>query len=113
MVPAKQLHDEIDERLLRGKELLDRTISDEAGLQDCRAAYNTWTEYNEALLRRSFDSIEFAEEYSRRPGIGVYGGAPDPLSVRWDELRGDIAGKTRRLSSIQERLPLYRLHRTP
>lgn len=110
MVSADQLHEEIDKRLVRGQELIDRSDGDENALKERQQEYYTWTEYNEALLRRSFDTAELAEEYAGRIAFGFIGGAPDPLSVRWRKLHDDFEGKMRRLRSLQERLPLYDLH---
>src|SRR5262249_35828257 len=81
---------------------------DEDALKERRQEYYTWTEYNEALLRRSFDIAEPADEYAWRPGI-AFGGAP-PLPVQWAELHDDIKGKMRRLRSLQGRLPLFSRH---
>ncbi|MGH3381646.1 MAG: hypothetical protein ACRDS0_25055 [Pseudonocardiaceae bacterium] len=75
MVPADQLHEEINQRLACGQELIDRATGDESALKDHRQEYYTWTEYNEALLRRSFDISEPADEYTRGIGIGFIGGA--------------------------------------
>ncbi len=55
MVSADQLQEEINERLARGQNLIDRSTGDENALKERRQDYYTWTEYNEALLRRSFD----------------------------------------------------------
>jgi hypothetical protein len=55
MVSADQLQEEINERLARGQDLIDRSTGDENALKERRQDYYTWTEYNEALLRRSFD----------------------------------------------------------
>lgn len=55
MVSADQLHEEINERLTRGQDLIDRSTGNENALKERRQEYYTWTEYNEALLRRSFD----------------------------------------------------------
>jgi Predicted nucleotide-binding protein containing TIR-like domain len=111
MVPAEQLRSEIDERLARGQELQEVPIDSEDFLRERRRAYSTWSEYNEALVRRSFDLPEPAEEYARRaPFIGGFGGAADPLADRWNELRNDISGKIRRLESLRERIPLFQMH---
>ncbi|NRQ36299.1 nucleotide-binding protein [Nonomuraea sp. NN258] len=110
MVPADQLREEISERLTCGQELIDGATGDEDALKERRQEYYTWTEYNKALLRRSFDITDPADEYAREPGFAVFGGAPDPLPVRWKHLHDDIEGKLRRLRSLQERLPLFRYH---
>lgn len=110
MVPAGQLRGEIEDRLSAGQALIDKPGESEEELKERRQDYYTWTEYNEALLRRSFDSAEPADKYASVAAFVAFGGAPDPLPVRWRELRNDINGKVRRLRSIQERLPLYHVH---
>jgi hypothetical protein len=111
-VPADQLRGELDDRLTRGQELIDRPTGDERTLRERRQEYYTWTEYNEALIRRSFDTVELAEEYSHQLLFGAVGGASDPLPARWQELKDDIVSKMRRLRSLQERLPLFNYHGT-
>ena len=110
MVPADQLHREIEERIAGGEELKQRLIDNEAALTAQRHDYYTWSEYNEALLLRSFHLPGLAEEYKGRLGFAAFGGAPESLSVRSQRLQDDIAGKIRRLRSIQERLELFRMH---
>jgi hypothetical protein len=108
-VPVDQLREEINERLAHGQELINGSSGDEEALKDRRHEYYTWTEYNEALLRRSFDNAEPAEDYIGGIGIAFIGGARDPLPIRWKELHDDITEKLRRLRSLQERLPLFAL----
>lgn len=110
MVPAEQLSREIDERLVKGQSLLDEPVASEANLVERRQDYYTWSEYNEALLRRSFDLAKPAETYARLPGISVATGISQPLERRWGNLRDDISGKMRRLRSVQEQLRLYEIH---
>lgn len=108
MVPGAQLSGEIDDRLALGQELLDRPIEMvEEVLRGLKQEFYTWDEYNEALLRRSFDLPGPAEEY--RGLVFAFGGTPD-LPTRWRELHDDIQTKMRRLKSIQGRLGLYREH---
>lgn len=111
MVPAKQIHKEIDERLAAGQTLTDRPVSNESLLTQLRNDFATWTEYNVALLRRSFDQVGPAEQYwHNAPRVFSIGGAPEPLNVRLEETRAKIRDRMRRLSSLQERLPLFLLH---
>lgn len=109
MVPASQLGEEIEERLALGQALIDESDGDESVLKERRQEYYNWTEYNEALIRRSFDSAKLAEEYSSWIGI-AFGGPPEPLGVQWSELHDDIRGKLRRLQSLKDRLSLYEPH---
>jgi hypothetical protein len=44
MVSADQLREEIDERLTRGQDLIDRSTGDEGALKERRQEYYTWTE---------------------------------------------------------------------
>jgi len=110
LVPAEQLSGEIDERLALGQDLVARCSGDVAALKERQHEYYTWDEYNETLLRRSFDQPEPAEEYARSLHVGFFGGAPDPLPVQWQELSDDVSSKTRRLESMRGRLNLYDLH---
>jgi hypothetical protein len=105
-VPADQLRRELDERLDRGRQLIEASTGDERQLEECRQLYLTWTEYNETLLQRSFDGPEPAGEYAQGPGSAVANG-PEPLALKWAALREEITVSSRRLYSIKERLPLY------
>lgn len=107
MVAAEQLHDEISERLTKGQELLDRSVTTEDGYNSLRESYYTWTEYNEALLRRSFDTSGPAQEYR---GVSIAFGGVKSLATRLKEKKEDISRDMRRLRSLQERLPLFVLH---
>ena len=109
IVPADQLRQEIDERLVIGQQFIDKPTGDEEALNECRQEYYTWTEYNEALLRRSFDTAELAEDYQGRVAF-AFVGPRDLLPARWKELHDNIAGKMRRLRSLRDRLSLYSVH---
>jgi predicted nucleotide-binding protein len=108
MVSAEQLNAELTDRLAQGQELLDQPINDEASLEAGRDAYQTWLEYNEALLRRSFDSPKLATDYAWSPGIGV--GSDVPLATRRRFLTQDISENMRRLGSLKDRLGLLHIH---
>lgn len=83
LVPREQLRREINERLELGREILERAISNESELQGAKDEYYSWTEYNLALLRRSFHVLGPSEEYTGSgPGVFFVGGPPDPLPVR-------------------------------
>jgi predicted nucleotide-binding protein len=107
MVPADQLHGEIEDRLRLGQELIERPVPDEAALKECKSDYYTWSEYNVALLRRSFDAEGPADEYTSWL-IAV--GPPDAFHERVKELHEDIESKMRRLRSLMERLSLFSVH---
>ncbi|MEV6831218.1 nucleotide-binding protein [Amycolatopsis sp. NPDC051102] len=108
MVPVDQLRAEIDERIKRGHELIEQLIGDDDELKARRSAFNTWSEYNKALLLRSFDSASLSEEYGNRLGVRAVAGRRD-LEARKQTLIDDITAKIRRLNSIKERLELFPL----
>lgn len=108
LVPREQLRGEIDERLELGHEIIKRAISSETELRGAKDAYYSWSEYNVALLRRSFQVLGPSEEYAESgPGVFFVGGPPDPLSVKVNELHRDVHQKLRRLESLQGRLVLF------
>lgn len=105
-VPREQLEAEIDERVASGEALLRMPVRSEAELGEARSAYYTWSEYNETLLRRSFDRTGPAEEYhGSRFGFAAAG---LPLETMAAHLRRDIDAKLRRLGSQRTRLSLYK-----
>lgn len=108
MVSAEQLAAEIDERLTLGQELIDQPVGDFGALTKRKDDYHTWSEYNATLLTASFDSAQPAKEYEGYTGSRSM--VDTPLGRRWEWLHRDISNSMRRLHSLQERLPLYRLH---
>jgi predicted nucleotide-binding protein len=104
-VPSDALAAQLDDRILRGREIADRAIHTEADLQSARHEYYTWTEYNETLLQRSFTTAQPADDY-RGVAFAVGGGAASLAhEVEW--FRNDVREKIRRLTSVREQLPLY------
>ena len=103
LVPVEQLRAEIRERVTLGQKLrLDmpgpRDNSDDywPRYREWINRYRNWIEYNEALLRRSFDMTAPAEEYTERTR---YSQAPDSIdeNIRW-------------MRSLVERIHLFQLH---
>jgi predicted nucleotide-binding protein len=102
----------LSERILLGKALIQSTaspgISNEAALENIRAKFNIWTEYNEELLRSLFTHPErVLLKYIGGPSMGFFAGAPDPLHVRAKELGERIQTRIHRLESVIERLELF------
>jgi predicted nucleotide-binding protein len=104
--------EKLSARIHLGKGLQQATgvpgISNEAALDELRAKYNTWHEYNQDLLRSIFTHSErIVNEYVGGTTFGFLGGQPDPLHVRASELGDRILTRVRRLESIAERLELF------
>jgi len=107
MVSAKHLESQIDDRLRRGQEFLDLPVDDLESLEARQRDYYTWNEYNETLLKSSFDSPQPANAYRNMSGAWP---SDRPLPQRLEWLRRDFSGQMRRLGSIKEQLGLYQLH---
>ena len=103
-VARDALGSQLDDRIRRGNELLEREINSEDGLQSAQNDYYTWDEYNETLLQRSFTTSKPADDYR---GVGFGFGGSDLLSKQIEELHDDVQRKIRRLASLKEQLPLF------
>jgi hypothetical protein len=104
-VARDELGWQLEDRILRGKELLEREINSEDDLQSARNDYYTWDEYNETLLQRSFTTSKPADNY--RGVVIAFGGGDELLSSKIEYFHDDVQHKIRRLVSLNEQLPLY------
>lgn len=95
---------EIESRIEEGKHLLTRAVTTSTELRLAEAAENAWGEYNLELLRRLFDSDEFAESYARFYGMAF------PINPTLNDhrrmFRERIEDKVSRLQGILAKLPL-------
>src|ERR1700693_1645015 len=107
-LPRNEAASRIIDRIDKGKELKERPINDADALKAVKAAYWTWTEYNEEMLRQMFTTPKMAEEYSGFFGAMAIGGERS-LQEDVRELHGWIDDRIRTLSSIRERLELVQL----
>ncbi len=96
---------QLDDRILRGKELLEREIDSGDDLQSARNDYYTWDEYNETLLQRSFTTSKPADDY--RGIVFAFGGGNELLFKQIEDFHDDVQHKLRRLASLREQLPLF------
>ena len=100
---AQDARDKIEMRISEGKQLLAVPISDNATLEHTNAGYDTWDEYNLALLERLFTTNKLVQEY--RGVRQVVFNPPFPKAVQ--RLKEHIQDSIRRLESIRDRLDLY------
>jgi len=94
-------------RIKEGEAIRQRRITDVGVFQQLKADQQTWSDYNEQLLRRLFTTNELRDQYSRRtPAPTMYTSTPP-----WDLLaRRELEKLEMRLGtlrSIVERLELY------
>jgi predicted nucleotide-binding protein len=106
----EQVAAELDDRMAKGRELLERPIRVDKDVDSLRGAYYTWDDYNHELLRKRFTSSAIADQYRRSVGAFVVGA--QSLAQNLKETHDDIRYKQRQLESIKERLPLYDEPRT-
>lgn len=105
VVPRYELARQIEERLVNGRELVERAIVSPADLDQAWNDRKRWSAYNTELLLRSFDNRSIADDYNWSPGF-----ASVPLNPSLEQQIGDFretqADRLNRLQSIHERLPL-------
>ena len=95
----------LEDRITRGRELLDLSIANPIDLQAARSDYGKWDDYNTTLLRRSFSSSEPADEYSA-PVPMIFSGN-ETLEERINDFGRDVSRSIGRLTSLKERLELF------
>ena len=103
VVPRNEARSKIQERIDKGKNLFARQIQTLEELKAAEDEYYKWTAYNTELLKRIFNALNFANEYSF---YGVEIDRSDPLPEQLRELRDGIDDRVHRLESIMERLDL-------
>ncbi len=105
LVPRDELARQLEERLAKGRELVERAITSEAELEQAWNDRQRWSAYNTELLLRSFDNRSIADDYNWSPGFGSVRMNPS-LGQQISEFRGSQVDRLNRLQSILERLPL-------
>ncbi len=83
--------------------MLETHITNDQELEQARRAYYTWDEYNIALLRKLFNTVEISKEYQPLFAIGGYSHFDAKVKDHFE----DINYRLRKLESIRERLPLH------
>ena len=102
-IKKSQLEREITEQLAIGQQLLDRPVQDMDGVDQLRADFSTWDEFNEQLLRSRFSTGKVADQYKRVAVGGGRGTAQQEL--QWSHQ--GITRQKRKLESIRQQLELY------
>lgn len=107
LIPKDEAILKLNERIVKGKELLGFSIINELQLEEAKKEYRKWNDYNHELLQRIFSTSEEAEKYKRVVGsvisMGFYA---IPLSTKIDDHTKAIKEKLHRLDSLLDRLDL-------
>jgi len=99
---------ELDEQIASGEGLLTRQVSRVQEIDDLAAAYYTWNEFNEALIRKRVTGKREANEYIG--SVGIFSLGPRTPAEKLVELQNSVREKVRRLKSLQAKLHLYESH---
>src|SRR5690349_1023309 len=70
LVRRDELARQLEERIAKGRELVDRTITSSREFEQARNDRQRWSSYNTELLTRSFDNRSVADDYNWSPGFG-------------------------------------------
>lgn len=108
LIPVNEAEQKLKERILKGKELLELSITNALQLDEAKKEYRKWNDYNFEYIRRIFSTDEEAEKYNK-PVRYVFGMNPS-FSEKVNNFRDDIKEKIHRLDSIVERLELISLN---
>jgi predicted nucleotide-binding protein len=106
LVTYNEAQKQINERIVKGRELLSKSIGSSEELERHRADYYKWDQYNEQLLKNIFDDTSIADRYKNY--LGAVSLNRVPLNVEISRVKDSIQLKIDRLDSIKERLPLFK-----
>lgn len=104
--PREEVRAQLLARIEIGNELISRQVMSSSALEEYRAEYKKWDDYNAEFLRRAFTSSEYADEYSYYAGIGIMVLREKSLGELAGEARDRVIQKRDRLISLAERLDL-------
>ena len=103
-VPISDATAKLDDRMAKGREILQLPMKDPTELDSASAQYRKWSEYNSQLLSSLFTTDQFKKDYEFWSVMSI------PMNPTFQERRddfiGDVKEKVRRLESIKERLEL-------
>ena len=95
---------QLEERILEGRDLLTIPIARAADLRAIEEKERAWGAYNVELLRRLFDSDEFADSYTRFYGMAVPMNPNLGQEVRMFQDR--VNDKISRINAVIAKIPL-------
>lgn len=108
LLSREDMKSKIQERIQKGLSFYQRNVSSHEELDKLNADFNTWSEFNSELLKRSFTNEDFRYEYDGS-SFGVVSLYEQSLGEKISDLRDDFQSKIRVLESIMERLELIPL----
>jgi predicted nucleotide-binding protein len=111
VVSREEAKSRLTDRIEKGRELREQTITSSEGLEAANHAFDKWDTFNTEMLNRIFTAPNFAEEYSYYPGsmVMLLGVRTQSLGELIANFREGCDTKLHRLDSIIERLELIPL----
>jgi hypothetical protein len=107
-VSRQEAAEKIDDRITKGRELLQRNVANSDGFNALDGDYKKWDAYNRELLGRLFTTDRVAKEYSYAGATPVMMTAGPPTHAhQLRRLREYIDAKIGSFESIKERLQLF------
>jgi hypothetical protein len=103
---ADDARSRIEERLILGRALRERSPTDAAEYEAVKAAYRTWEDGTTQMLRQLFTTDEVADSFKGRTSIAM---GEVPLAREILYLQKDIATSVRHLEGILDQLPYFDL----
>ncbi len=100
----------LSERVLLGKELIDKSITNFDELKELEKDYYKWDKYNSELLKNSFNNedSEYVRSYNYVNYSPIFGGAASNGQEKLKELKEDITNKVENLESLVDRVDLIK-----
>ena len=96
----------LQSQIEEGQDILGRTFSSRAELDEAYSQYKMWADYNFDLMGRMFDNPRYQREHNAAFGVSFVGGGEPTFQEEVEELRGDVSGEINKLRSLQKRLKI-------
>ena len=108
LLPKDDARLQIVDRIEKGKEILNSSISNAQELETVKNKRKIWHEYNIELLARIFTNEKESKEYISKSSsrIGFVSMGPTPFYEQVEDFRESINRKISNLESLNERLNL-------
>jgi hypothetical protein len=97
----------IQDRIEKGRDLLNRQLHSWEDLEAAKTDYFRWTDYNAELLKPLFTNESLSSEYAAF--YGAIAGTRNRLEIEVKGFRDEVNHKIHRLESIKDRLELISL----
>lgn len=109
LVSANEAEEKLLDRINKGKELFEISITDSVSFRDAKNQYSKWDNFNVELLTRIFTTDEYQNEYSYCVSCSFSLYDEPSFSEKVHNIREDIIKKIHVFESLIERLELIPL----